>query len=135
MKYIILCLLIISIVVKANNCGGNCPGGCPNCPCGTSPNPVNVPGLCKGHSWNQNCCVCIVHAESGGNVNAMKYDKGVFYIGLFQISQIYWPSCSGGSPPCNPTTNRNCAIAIYKAAGNRWNPWPSASKCGCLNSP
>ena len=136
MKYIILSLLIIFIVVKADKCGGNCPGGtCPSCPCGTTPNRVNVPEICKGHSWNQNCCVCVVNAESSGNANAMNYGGGRFYVGLFQISQIHWPSCSGGSAPCNPTTNRNCAIAVYKGAGNRWNPWSVASRCGCLNSP
>jgi hypothetical protein len=38
----------------AGNCGGNCPGNnCPSCPCGSSPNYVDIASWCSKHTWNQ----------------------------------------------------------------------------------
>ena len=137
MKYAILCLLISFIVVSADKCGGNCPSGkCPSCPCGTKGNSINIAEICKRHSWNQNCCACVVRGESGGNSNAMNYNKnGSYDIGIFQINQIHWKLCSGGKAPCDIGTNVGCAITVYTRAGGRWKPWYAAAKCGCSNSP
>ena len=135
MKSLLLVLLLG--MVLSDKCGGNCPGGrCPNCPCGTSPNRVDVASKCKMHSWTQKCCVCVVNAESGGNGNAMNYNgNGTFDVGLFQINKVNWGGCSGGSPPCDVSTNVRCAIMVYKGSRNTWNPWSVAGKCGCRNSP
>lgn len=42
-----------------------------------------------------------------------------------------WNSCSGGSAPCDPNTNLNCATTLYKASGNNWKAWNSHTACGC----
>lgn len=42
-------------------CGGNCPSGdCTDCPCGTTPNQVDIASACSSYSgWDQSCCQCI----------------------------------------------------------------------------
>ena len=132
MKYIILCLLITFIVVKADKCGGNCPSGnCPSCKCGTTANKVDTEEICNKHTWNKECCKCIINKESSKNANAMNYGGGKYYVGLFQISEIHWKSCNGENAPCDSESNVNCAIEVYKAAGDKWKPWSTASKCKC----
>jgi len=134
MKCAILCLLISFIIVEAGDCGGNClNGSCLSCLCGKVKNMVNVQEICKRYSWNQDCCVCIANALSGGNANAIKYyEDGSYEVGVFQINQIHWRSCGGRRAPCDPEANVACAIGIYKGAANRWRPWSSpAAKCGC----
>ncbi len=44
--------------------------------------------------------------------------------------KVNW-GCNGGSPPCDPTKNLNCAIGVYKNAGNSWRPWSTHTACGC----
>ena len=135
MKYFLL-LLVISNVF-CSNCGGNCPGNnCPSCPCGTTRSPVDIAGVCKRHSWTQNCCQCIVKNESGGNANAACYNtNGTFDVGVFQVNKINWSHCSGGNPPCNVDTNVRCAIMVYNWGGKTWKYWSTAKKCGCATSP
>ena len=135
MKYLPL-LLIIGAVI-ANNCGGNCPGNnCPTCPCGTTKRPEDVANVCKGHSWSQKCCICIVNNESGGNGNAVGYNNNKTYdVGLFQINTVNWQSCNGGSPPCPMSANLKCAIMVYKWGNNTWKFWATAARCGCANTP
>ena len=89
---------------------------------------VNVGALCAQHSWDRNCCKCIVQKESGGNPNANNNGN---WIGLFQISKMYWGSCSAGKAPYHPYANLRCAIQIYKEAGNSWRPWATSRACGC----
>merc|ERR1712137_530972 len=101
----------------ATTCSGNCPGGCNSCPCGTSSNYVSASTYCSKYSdWSQSCCQCIISHESGGNANA-----------------VNWSSCSGGSAPCNPTTNTNCAHMVWGWGGKNWSLWSTCGACGCCN--
>lgn len=80
----------------AGSCGGNCPGGCASCPCGSSSNYVTISSWCAKHSWNQANCECIIKHESGGNANAVNQNSGGSYdVGLWQINDFNWASCSG----------------------------------------
>jgi hypothetical protein len=120
-----------------STCGGNCPSaGCPSCKCGTSTNYVNVASYCEKYTdWTQSCCKCIANAESGGNANAENYNtNGSYDIGVWQINDVNWSSCSGGSPPCNPTTNVECAHLVWTWGGKTWKYWSTCGKCGCCSS-
>lgn len=65
--------------------------------------------------WDQGQCQCIMNAESGGNANAMNQNNdGSFDVGLWQVNTQNWNSCSGGSPPCDPSTNLGCAIDVWQ---------------------
>eukprot|EP00826_Nyctotherus_ovalis_P025719 TRINITY_DN1997_c0_g1_i1.p1 TRINITY_DN1997_c0_g1~~TRINITY_DN1997_c0_g1_i1.p1 ORF type:complete len:103 (+),score=11.22 TRINITY_DN1997_c0_g1_i1:182-490(+) len=98
--------------------------------------PINIGAICRSHSWSQRCCNCVVRGESGGNAHSQNYNgNGTYDVGVFQINQIHWRSCSGGKAPCNVTTNLRCAIGVYRGAHNRWRPWMAARRCGCTNSP
>jgi hypothetical protein len=133
MKTIIMGLLAVSLAF-ADSCGGNCPSGkCPSCPCGSTKKQEDITAWCSKHNWNVNCCKCIVSHESGGDSNAVNYNSNnTFDIGLWQINQVNWPSCSGGQPPCDPTKNLNCAVHLYEAAGNTFKAWSTTAKaCGC----
>jgi hypothetical protein len=47
--------------------------------------------------------------ESGNNANAMNQNTdGTFDVGLWQINQYNWGSCSGGSAPCSASANLEC---------------------------
>jgi len=136
MKSVIIALIIALFAVSslAGTCGVNCPGGkCPSCPCGNTPNPQSASAWCsKYSSWNQSCCQCIIKHESGGNANAMNYNtNGSFDVGLWQINQVNWGSCSGGKAPCDPNTNLNCAIKVWQWGGNSFRLWSTAKGCGC----
>jgi hypothetical protein len=133
--------LVMSVLVTADTCGGNCPSDdCPsgNCPCGTSSNYVSPSSYCSQASvgWSQACCNCIANAESGGNANAVNYnDNGSFDVGLYQINDVNWNSCSGGSAPCDPGTNLACAQQIWQWGGSTWRLWSTCGGCGCCSSP
>lgn len=61
----------------------------------------------------------------------MNYCKdGSTDVGLWQINSCNW-ECNGGKAPCEPDKNLNCAIQVYKDAGNSWKPWLTHSGCGC----
>jgi len=78
-------------------------------------------------------CQCIANAESGGNANAMgKNTDGSYDVGLWQINSFNWASCSGGSAPCNPSTNLECAKKVYAWGGNTFKLWSTCGKCNCL---
>ena len=50
-------------------------------------------------------------AESGANANANAVGQntdGSYDVGLWQINDFNWASCSGGSAPCSPDTNLAC---------------------------
>ena len=130
MKLVILICLVLSLALS-DSCGGNCPSGkCPSCPCGTSKSMQDIASWCSKYNWNQACCKCVVSHESGGNANAVNYNtNGTFDAGLWQINKVNW-GCSGGSAPCNPNTNLQCAIKVYQASGS-WKPWSTARGCGC----
>ncbi len=67
------------------------------------------------YSWNQANCECIMNAESGGNAYAVNQNSGgSFDVGLWQINDMNWSSCSGGSAPCDPNANLACAIKVYQ---------------------
>jgi len=119
----------------SSTCGGNCPGGCNECPCGTSKNSQSISTWCAKYSgWDQNNCQCIMKAESGGNANAAgENTDGSYDVGLWQINDYNWNSCSGGKAPCDPSTNLNCAKKVYAWGGNTWKLWSTCSKCGCCN--
>jgi len=51
--------------------------------------------------------VCILNAESAANANAM-HDTGGMDVGLWQINDFNWDSCSNGAAPCDPQMNLNC---------------------------
>jgi len=74
-------------------------------------------------------------AESGGNANAANENSGGSYdIGLWQINSGNWASCSGGSAPCDPSTNLKCAEMIWGWGGDTWKYWSTCGGCGCCNS-
>jgi len=128
---------IAFVVIDANTCGGNCPSGdCATCPCGTTPNQQPIATWCaKFSSWDQSCCQCIMRAESSGNANAVQENSGGSYdVGLWQIDTINWSSCSSGTAPCDPATNLQCAITVWKNGGNTFREWATCGKCGCCGS-
>ena len=120
----------------SSTCGGNCPGGCASCPCGSSSNSQSVSSWCSKYSgWKQSSCECIMKAESGGNANAVNQNSGGSYdVGLWQINDMNWASCSGGKAPCDPSTNLNCAKKVFGWGGNTWKLWATCSKCGVCSS-
>jgi hypothetical protein len=120
---------------SSSTCGGNCPGGCSSCPCGTSSSYQDIASWCSKYSWNQKNCQCIMNAESRGNAHAANENSdGSFDVGLWQINDYNWNSCSGGSAPCDPSSNLNCAKKVYQWGGNTWKLWSTCSKCGCCSS-
>lgn len=132
MKAIIVIMMVLAIAF-ADSCGGNCPSGkCPTCFCGTSKNMQDIATWCGKYSWNQACCKCVVSHESGGNANALNYNtNGSTDVGLWQINNVNWASCSSGKAPCDPSTNLNCAIKVYQWGGNTWKLWSTHTACGC----
>ena len=132
---VLFAVLALNGHVMAGTCGGNCPGGrCTTCPCGTSKNIVNAGSYCNQGSWSQTCCKCITSRESGANANALNYNTNKsFDVGLFQINDFNWGSCSGGRAPCNPSTNLSCAKKVYAWGGNTWKNWSTCGGCGCCS--
>lgn len=132
MKFAILGALMLAIGF-AENCGGNCPTGkCTTCFCGNTKLNLDIGAWCAKYSWDQACCKCIVSQESGGNAHAMNYNpNGSTDVGLWQINNINWGQCNNGHAPCDPTQNLNCAIDVYKWAGNSWKAWSTHAACGC----
>ena len=127
-------LAIIALAVAAETCGGNCPSDdCNSCPCGTSRDVVDIDSFCSQYSgWSMECCRCIVSHESGGNAHAVNHNSnGSNDVGLFQINDINWPSCSGGQPPCNPSTSLECAKEVFHWGSNTWKLWSTCGGCGC----
>ena len=50
-----------------------------------------------------------MNAESAANANAANQNSGGSYdVGLWQINDMNWASCSSGKAPCDPNTNLNC---------------------------
>jgi hypothetical protein len=105
MKWIIVLAMIFAIGL-ADSCGGNCPTGkCPTCFCGTTKKMEDITAWCAKYNWDQSCCKCIVSHESGGNAHQMNYNiNGSTDVGLWQINNINWGSCSNGlrSQPQSP---------------------------------
>lgn len=124
------------LTTASSTCGGNCPGGCASCVCGTSASTQSISSWCAKYSgWNQANCQCIMKYESGGNANAVNQNNGGTYdVGLWQINDFNWASCSGGKAPCDPSTNLNCAIKVFQWGGNTWKNWSTCSKCGACSS-
>ena len=120
-------------------CGGNCPSGdcVDGCPCGESANPIDPVAFCQLYSdWSQECCQCIVNAESSGNANAMNENNdGSFDVGVWQVNTQNWASCNGGNPPCDPTVNGACAHLVWGWGGGTWKLWSTCGGCGCCSSP
>lgn len=87
---------------------------------------MNIASYCSKYSdWSQSCCQCIATKESGGNANAANYNtNGSFDVGLYQINNINWASCSGGKAPCDPNTNVKCAHLVCTCC----------SSCSCRSS-
>lgn len=127
-------LFTLPIEAEANStCGGNCPGGCTSCPCGNSQSFQSISAWCaKFTGWSQQCCQCILKAESGGNANAVNQNSGGSQdVGLWQINTTTWKVCSGGAPPCNPSANLQCAITVWQQGRNSFKLWSTCGKCGC----
>jgi len=127
---LVMCTLKLTL---GNTCGGNCPtDSCTSCPCGTTPSFTNIGQACAQYAqWSQSCCLCIVGYASNGNLNAAYYNVGnrTYDVGLWQIGQHNWPSCSNGSAPCSFTANLNCAIKMFQFGGNTWKNWGSCADC------
>ena len=122
--------------ILANTCGGNCPSNtCDDCKCGTEKNMVAAAEWCaKWSGWNQAMCQCIVSHESGGNANACgKNTDSSYDVGLWQINSFNWASCSGGSAPCDPAKNLECAKKVYAWGGNTFKLWSTCGACNCLS--
>jgi len=138
MRIIVVAALILgfTLQVAANSCGGNCPSNtCDDCKCGTTKNPVSAADWCaKWSGWNQAMCQCIVSHESGGNANACgKNTDSSYDVGLWQINSFNWASCSGGSAPCDPAKNLECAKKVYAWGGNTFKLWSTCGACNCLS--
>merc|ERR1712217_774796 len=123
--FVFAVLALFIAFAMATTCSGNCPGGCSSCPCGTTSNYVSSSTYCSKYSdWSQSCCQCIASHESGGNANAKNENtNGSYDIGLFQINDVNWDSCSSGKPPCDPNTNTYCAHIVFGWGGNTWQYW------------
>ena len=125
-----------TLTTGSTTCGSNCPGGCATCPCGSTSSVLDIKTWCAKYSgWNQANCQCIMKYESGGNANAVNQNTGGSYdVGLWQINDFNWGSCSGGKAPCDATSNLNCAIKVWQWGGNTWKNWSTCSKCGACSS-
>jgi len=141
MNFVFLCVLLSMVAMTfaqlntTSTCGGNCPGGCSSCPCGSSTSYQDVASWCSKHTWNQGHCQCIMKAESGGNANAVNQNSGGSYdVGLWQINDYNWNSCSSGSAPCGTSTNLACAKLVYQWGGNTWKFWSTCGGCGACSS-
>ena len=75
--------------------------------------------MCSQYSgWSQSSCQCIMNAESGANAHAVNQNSdGSFDVGLWQINDMNWSSCSGGNAPCDTSSNLNCAIKVFQWGG------------------
>ena len=132
----LLAAALLALSASAS-CGGNsynCEGS--QCVCGSTPHSVDIASYCSTFSdWSQSCCECIARHESGGNANAVNCNSnGSIDAGLYQINSVNWASCSGGSAPCNPSTNVQCAHKVWQWGGNTWRLWSTCSACGCCGS-
>ena len=149
MKLFVVALTLLSVFFAAvaagtyneptklgsSTCGGNCPGGCDSCPCGSSSNMQDPVSWCAKYSgWSQSQCQCIIKHESGGNANAVNQNTGSeaykWDVGLWQVNSYNWDSCSGGSAPCSPSTNLDCAIKVFQWGGNTFKLWSTCGACG-----
>ena len=129
--------LAMLVAVAMASCGGNsynCQGS--QCACGSSPSYVNASSYCAMYSdWSQSCCECISQHESSQNANAVNCNSnGSIDAGLYQINSVNWASCSGGSAPCDPSTNVQCAHMVWQWGGSTWRLWSTCSACGCCGS-
>ena len=133
MSKLLLIVFLVFTLAFADSCGGNCPTGkCKNCLCGSSKKSVDISSWCSKYNWSQSCCKCIVSHESGGNANALNLNtNGSYDVGLWQINDVNWGQCSSGKAPCDPNTNLNCAIKVYKWGGNSFKLWSTHTGCGC----
>ena len=117
MRFVLLLACLLAVSLCSSNCGGNCPGGnCPECECGNSSSFVTISDWCSRYSgWDQKCCECIAKHESGGNIHAENYNSwnSSYDIGLWQINDYNWSSCSGGKAPCDASSNLACAKKVY----------------------
>jgi hypothetical protein len=100
---------------------------------------LDISTWCSKYSWNQANCRCIMSHESGGNANAVGYNAGqssayLWDVGLWQVNSYNWGACSGGSAPCDPNKNLQCAIDVYKWGGNTWKLWSTCGTCGACGS-
>lgn len=138
MRFLTASLLLLALVAMAlaSTCGGNCPGGCSSCPCGSTTDYVDASTYCSKYSdWSQSCCECIISHESGGNANAANQNtNGSYDVGIFQINDFNWDSCSNGQAPCDPNTNTYCAHMVWGWGGDNWSNWSTCGACGCCNS-
>ncbi|KAH3757291.1 Ctype lysozyme/alpha-lactalbumin superfamily protein [Pelomyxa schiedti] len=129
MKVIVLFVLVLAFVAStyAATCNPN--------PCGSAAY-TDVPTACKKYTtWNQANCQCIANHESSGNYHACNNNtNGSLDIGLWQINDGNWASCSGGSAPCTVDTNLKCAELVYQWGSYTWKYWSTCSTCGCCNS-
>lgn len=126
----LLCALLAYIyTVNASGCGGNNP-------CGTDSNYVDISNWCSQYDgWSMDCCSCIASHESGGDANACNLNtNGSYDIGVWQINDSNWSSCSGGNAPCDPNDNLQCAIDVFNWGGQTWKFWATCSQCGCCDS-
>eukprot|EP00823_Brevimastigomonas_motovehiculus_P007610 TRINITY_DN670_c0_g1_i1.p1 TRINITY_DN670_c0_g1~~TRINITY_DN670_c0_g1_i1.p1 ORF type:complete len:142 (-),score=21.86 TRINITY_DN670_c0_g1_i1:327-752(-) len=98
---------------------------------------VDISEWCgKFTEWSQSCCECIVQHESSGNAHACNRNVGgSIDAGLFQINDMNWDSCSGGSAPCDPNVNLQCAELIWRWGSKTWKFWSTAAACGCTDTP
>ena len=56
------------------------------------------------------------------------------FIITIKINDMNWASCSGGSAPCDASSNLNCAIKVFGWGGNTWKLWSTCGQCGVCNS-
>ncbi len=130
-----LCILGVFREVIGDMCGGNCAtNDCPSCPCGTTMRYANITNVCAQYGgWSFECCACMVSLESGGDLNAANYNHSsrTYDVGLWQINQNNWPSCNGGSAPCNEVETLQCAIKQFQSGGNTWKGWSTCAECEC----
>ena len=59
---------------------------------------------------------------------------GSYDVGLWQINDMNWSQCSGGSAPCDGNSNLECAKKVFAWGGNTWKLWATCGACGACNS-
>lgn len=104
---------------------------------GSTASTQSISTWCSKYSgWSQSSCQCIMQHESGGNANAVNQNGngGSYDVGLWQINDMNWASCSGGAAPCDPSKNLACAEKVFAWGGNTWKLWATCSTCGVCNS-
>ncbi|KAJ4459179.1 putative Ctype lysozyme/alpha-lactalbumin superfamily protein [Paratrimastix pyriformis] len=132
---LLACVLGLTSLVSANELipHNETNSGCSTC---GGASYTDISSACSRYSgWSQSCCECIAQHESGGNYHACNVNSnGSTDVGLWQVNSMNWASCNSGNPPCDISSNLQCAIKVFNWGGNTWKYWSTCGGCGCCGS-